>query len=152
MLCKPLQKRKAFPMPGAAPICAWKARSSPALPKASFTGNGAALCKVANMDFGLGNDLFYIDPEDEEMKIAYPDALFDRSITDCRAMMTSTLTLSISHNPDTGDVDYGKICGICFPHSFLPVLGSSTGANVAVCTVDDSTTTVDILVYKSTRL
>ena len=30
-------------------------------------------------------------------------------------MMTSALTLSIGHNQDTGDVDYGKICGICFP-------------------------------------
>ena len=46
-----------------------------------------ALCKVANMDFGLDNDLFYIDPENEEMKIAYPNALFDRNITDGRAMM-----------------------------------------------------------------
>ncbi len=73
-----------------------------------------ALCKVANMDFGLDNDLFYIDPENEEMKIAYPDALFDRSITDGRAMLTSALTLSIGHNQDTGDVDYGKIRGICF--------------------------------------
>ena len=62
-------------------------------------------------------------------------------------MMTSALTLSIGHNQGTGDVDYGKICGICFPPLFLLVAESSTGANVDVCTTDDSTRTADALVH-----
>ncbi len=45
----------------------------------------------------------------------YPDALSDRSVTDGRAMMTSALPPSIGHNQGTGDVGYGKICGLCFP-------------------------------------
>jgi ribulose-bisphosphate carboxylase large chain len=53
------------------------------------------------------------------MKIAYPCPLFDRNITDGRAMMCSVLTLSIGNNQGMGDVDYGKIYDIYFPPKFL---------------------------------
>jgi regulator of RNase E activity RraA len=52
---------------------------------------------------------FYIDPENEEMKIAYPSALFVRSFTVGRAMPGSALTLTIGNNQGMGDVEYGKI-------------------------------------------
>jgi len=53
------------------------------------------------------------------MKIAYPNPLFDRNITDGRAMMCSVLTLSIGNNQGMGDVDYGKIYDIYFPPKYL---------------------------------
>ena len=62
---------------------------------------------------------YYIDPDNEEMKIAYPTLLFDRNITDGRAMMCSVLTLSIGNNQGMGDVEYGKIYDIYFPTAYL---------------------------------
>ena len=47
--------------------------------------------------------VYYIDPDNEEMKIAYPTLLFDRNITDGRGMMCSFLTLAIGNNQ-------GKFC------------------------------------------
>ena len=59
--------------------------------------------------------VYYIDPENEEMKIAYPNLLFDRNIIDGRGMMCSFLTLAIGNNQGMGDVEYGKIYDIYFP-------------------------------------
>ena len=42
--------------------------------------------------------VYYIDPDNEEMKIAYPTLLFDRNIIDGRGMMCSFLTLAIGNN------------------------------------------------------
>merc|ERR1711870_105558 len=63
--------------------------------------------------------VYYIDPEEEECKIAYPNMLFDRNITDGRAMMCSILTLTIGNNQGMGDVEYGKIYDIYFPPPYL---------------------------------
>jgi len=63
--------------------------------------------------------VYYIDPENEEMKIAYPTLLFDRNITDGRAMMCSILTLTIGNNQGMGDVEYGKIYDMYFPPAYL---------------------------------
>jgi len=45
--------------------------------------------------------------------------LFDRNITDGRAMMCSILTLTIGNNQGMGDVEYGKIYDIYFPPMYL---------------------------------
>merc|ERR1712008_291335 len=45
--------------------------------------------------------------------------LFDRNITDGRAMMCSILTLTIGNNQGMGDVEYGKIYDIYFPPQYL---------------------------------
>lgn len=45
----------------------------------------------------------------EEAEDSYPTALFDRIISDGRAMLCFVLNLSIGNNPGMGDVDYGKI-------------------------------------------
>merc|ERR1711963_728168 len=45
--------------------------------------------------------------------------LFDRNITDGRAMMCSILTLTIGNNQGMGDVEYGKIYDIYFPPPYL---------------------------------
>merc|ERR1712203_292669 len=67
----------------------------------------------------MGALVYYIDPEEEEMKIAYPNLLFDRNITDGRGMMCSFLTLAIGNNQGMGDVEYGKIYDFYFPPAFL---------------------------------
>ena len=63
--------------------------------------------------------VYYIDPVNEEMRIAYPTRLFDHNITDGRAMMCSVLALSIGDCRGMGDVEYGKIYDIHFPPPYL---------------------------------
>ncbi|CAK0822735.1 unnamed protein product [Prorocentrum cordatum] len=75
----------------------------------SSTGTNVNVCTTDDFTKTVDALVYYIDPENEEMKIAYPTALFDRNITDGRAMMCSVLTLSIGNNQGMGDVDYGKI-------------------------------------------
>merc|ERR1711972_794126 len=45
--------------------------------------------------------------------------LFDRNITDGRAMTCSVLTLTIGNNQGMGDVEYGKIYDLYFPPQYL---------------------------------
>merc|ERR1712224_617821 len=63
--------------------------------------------------------VYYIDPDCEEMKIAYPTMLFDHNIIDGRGMMCSFLTLTIGNNQGMGDVEYGKIYDFYLPPPFL---------------------------------
>eukprot|EP00413_Alexandrium_margalefii_P050024 CAMPEP_0204610778 /NCGR_PEP_ID=MMETSP0661-20131031/61682_1 /ASSEMBLY_ACC=CAM_ASM_000606 /TAXON_ID=109239 /ORGANISM="Alexandrium margalefi, Strain AMGDE01CS-322" /LENGTH=647 /DNA_ID=CAMNT_0051622603 /DNA_START=89 /DNA_END=2032 /DNA_ORIENTATION=+ len=81
----------------------------------SSTGTNVNVCTTDDFTKTVDALVYYIDPEEEEMKIAYPTALFDRNITDGRAMMCSVLTLSIGNNQGMGDVEYGKIYDIYFP-------------------------------------
>merc|ERR1719428_627465 len=85
----------------------------------SSTGTNVNVCTTDDFTKTVDALVYYIDPENEEMKIAYPTALFDRNITDGRAMMCSVLTLSIGNNQGMGDVDYGKIYDIYFPPKYL---------------------------------
>jgi len=52
--------------------------------------------------------MYYTDPDEEEMNTAFPTMLFDKNITDGRAMLCSILTLIIGNNQGMGDVEYGK--------------------------------------------
>eukprot|EP00420_Gonyaulax_spinifera_P036434 CAMPEP_0197870484 /NCGR_PEP_ID=MMETSP1439-20131203/1168_1 /TAXON_ID=66791 /ORGANISM="Gonyaulax spinifera, Strain CCMP409" /LENGTH=309 /DNA_ID=CAMNT_0043489379 /DNA_START=49 /DNA_END=974 /DNA_ORIENTATION=+ len=85
----------------------------------SSTGTNVNVCTTDDFTKTVDALVYFIDPEDEVMKIAYPVALFDRNITDGRAMMCSVLTLSIGNNQGMGDVDYGKIYDIYFPPNYL---------------------------------
>ena len=77
------------------------------------------LLSVAAVRIKVDALVYYIDPDNEEMKIAYPTLLFDRNIIDGRAMMCSVLTLTIGNNQGMGDVEYGKIYDIYFPPAYL---------------------------------
>jgi ribulose-bisphosphate carboxylase large chain len=61
---------------------------------AAGSSTGTILHVCTTHDFAKSVDalVYYIDPENEEMKIAYPTMLSDRNITDGRAMMCSVLT------------------------------------------------------------
>merc|ERR1711972_405512 len=85
----------------------------------SSTGTNVNVCTTDDFTKSVDALVYYIDPEAEEMKIAYPNLLFDRNIIDGRAMMCSFLTLTIGNNQGMGDVEYGKIYDIYFPPSYL---------------------------------
>ena len=78
----------------------------------SSTGTNVNVCTTDDFTKSVDALVYYIDPDEEEMKIAYPTMLFDRNITDGRAMMCSILTLTIGNNQGMGDVEYGKIYDI----------------------------------------
>merc|ERR1719399_1587291 len=85
----------------------------------SSTGTNVNVCTTDDFTKSVDALVYYIDPDNEECKIAYPNMLFDRNIIDGRAMMCSVLTLTIGNNQGMGDVEYGKIYDIYFPPSFL---------------------------------
>jgi len=85
----------------------------------SSTGTNVNVCTTDDFTKSVDALVYYIDPDNEEMKIAYPNMLFDRNIIDGRAMMCSVLTLTIGNNQGMGDVEYGKIYDIYFPPEYL---------------------------------
>ncbi|CAE7257502.1 rbcL [Symbiodinium natans] len=85
----------------------------------SSTGTNVNVCTTDDFTKSVDALVYYIDPDSEEMKIAYPNLLFDRNIIDGRAMMCSFLTLSIGNNQGMGDVEYGKIYDFYLPPEFL---------------------------------
>ena len=64
----------------------------------SSTGTNVNVCTTDDLTKKVDALVCYIDPEREEMNIAYPTALFDRTITDGRALLCSMLTMSIGNN------------------------------------------------------
>eukprot|EP00434_Breviolum_minutum_P045985 symbB.v1.2.041358.t1/scaffold8099.1/size15294/1 len=70
----------------------------------SSTGTNVNVCTTDDFTKSVDALVYYIDPDNEEMKIAYPTLLFDRNITDGRGMMCSFLTLAIGNNQGMGDV------------------------------------------------
>eukprot|EP00969_Alexandrium_andersonii_P104104 4594831-Alexandrium_andersonii.AAC.1 len=52
--------------------------------------------------------VYHICPEDAEMKLAFPNTLFCRDITDGRAMMHSIFRRTAGVGQATDGVEYGK--------------------------------------------
>ena len=71
-----------------------------------------SVCTPYGFDMCVGALVYYIDSEDEECKVAYPDLHLDRNIVDGRGMVGPVLTLSIGNNQGTGGVEFGKIYDI----------------------------------------
>ncbi len=85
----------------------------------SSTGTNVEVGTTDDFTRGIDALVYEIDPANEVMKIAYPLELFDRNITDGKAMMASFLTLVIGNNQGMGDVEYGKLHDFYFPPAFL---------------------------------
>jgi ribulose-bisphosphate carboxylase large chain len=85
----------------------------------SSTGTNVDVSTTDNFTRGVDAMVYDIDEKNEVMKIAYPTDLFDRNITDGRAMICSFLTLCIGNNQGMGDVEYAKIHDFWFPPAFL---------------------------------
>jgi ribulose-bisphosphate carboxylase large chain len=88
----------------------------------SSTGTNVEVCTTDEFTKGVDALVYELsDMKDGDflMKIAYPIALFDRNITDGRAMMVSFLTLCIGNNQGMGDVEYAKMHDFYFPKEYL---------------------------------
>ena len=93
----------------------------------SSTGTNVSVCTTDDFTRGVDALVYEIDEANELTKIAYPVALFDRNITDGRAMIASFLTLTIGNNQGMGDVEYAKMHDFYIPHDFLRLFdGPST--------------------------
>jgi ribulose-bisphosphate carboxylase large chain len=93
----------------------------------SSTGTNVSVSTTDDFTRGVDALVYEIDEAKEIMKIAYPVALFDRNITDGRAMIASFLTLCIGNNQGMGDVEYAKMHDFWVPPAYLRLFdGPST--------------------------
>mmetsp|Transcript_65231 Transcript_65231/g.125951 ORF Transcript_65231/g.125951 Transcript_65231/m.125951 type:complete len:367 (+) Transcript_65231:133-1233(+) len=80
----------------------------------SSTGTNVNACTTDEYTQSVDALVYYINPDEEEMKIAYPIMLFDR----LRSMLCSVLTRIIGNNRGMDDVEYG-IYDIYVPPMYL---------------------------------
>ena len=80
----------------------------------SSTGTNVNVCTTDDFTKSVDALVYYIDPDNEEMKVAYPNLLFDRNIIDGRGMMCSFLTLAIGNNQGDLLAHFGVMFMSCF--------------------------------------
>ena len=85
----------------------------------SSTGTNVSVSTTDDFTRGVDALVYEIDEADELMKIAYPNELFDRNITDGRTMIVSFLTLTIGNNQGMGDVEYAKMHDFYVPPGLM---------------------------------
>jgi ribulose-bisphosphate carboxylase large chain len=85
----------------------------------SSTGTNVEVSTTDDFTRGVDALVYEVDEAKEIMKIAYPVELFDRNITDGRAMLASFLTLAIGNNQGMGDVEYAKMHDFYVPPKYL---------------------------------
>ena len=85
----------------------------------SSTGTNVEVSTTDSFTRGVDALVYEVDEARELMKLAYPVDLFDRNITDGRAMIASFLTLAIGNNQGMGDVEYAKMHDFYFPPEYL---------------------------------
>jgi len=88
----------------------------------SSTGTNVDVCTTD--DFTRGVDALVYEMTEQAngewlMKIAYPNDLFDRNVSDGRAMIVSFLTLTIGNNQGMSDVEYAKMHDFWVPPYML---------------------------------
>ena len=77
------------------------------------------VCTTDDFAKCVGALVYYVDLENEECEIAYPNLLFDRNIIDGHGVMCSVLTLTVGNNQGRGDVELDRIYGSYFSPEFL---------------------------------
>jgi len=85
----------------------------------SSTGTNVEVSTTDAFTRGVDAIVYEADESRELIKLAYPVELFDRNITDGRAMIASFLTLAIGNNQGMGDVEYAKMHDFYFPPEYL---------------------------------
>jgi ribulose-bisphosphate carboxylase large chain len=85
----------------------------------SSTGTNVEVSTTDDFTKGVDALVYEIDEAKEIMKIAYPSDLFDRNITDGRAMIVSFLTLCIGNNQGMGDIEYAQMQDFYVPPAYL---------------------------------
>ncbi|MBI4809807.1 MAG: ribulose-bisphosphate carboxylase [Nitrosomonadales bacterium] len=71
----------------------------------SSTGTNVEVSTTDEFTKGVDALVYFIDEAKGIMKVAYPNDLFDRNVTDGRAMIVSFLTLAIGNNQGMGDIE-----------------------------------------------
>jgi len=85
----------------------------------SSTGTNVEVCTTDEFTKGVDAMVYEIDEAKGLMKIAYPNDLFDRNVTDGRTMLVSFLTLVIGNNQGMGDVKCAQIQDFYVPRAML---------------------------------
>ena len=85
----------------------------------SSTGTNVEVSTTDDFTKGVDALVYYIDEAKGVMKVAYPNDLFDRNVTDGRAMLVSFLTLAIGNNQGMGDVKHLQMQDFYVPWSML---------------------------------
>ena len=85
----------------------------------SSTGTNVAVSTTDDFTKGVDALVYEIDEVEGLMKVAYPFDLFDRNVTDGKAMVVSFLTLAIGNNQGMGDVKYLKMLDFWVPETKL---------------------------------
>jgi len=75
----------------------------------SSTGTNVNVSTTDDFTMGLDAICYFVDEEKELMKVAFPIDLFDRNITDGRAMVVSLMTCMIGNNQAMGKNDEKEI-------------------------------------------
>jgi ribulose-bisphosphate carboxylase large chain len=85
----------------------------------SSTGTNVEVSTTDDFTKGVDALVYFIDEANGVMKVAYPNDLFDRNLTDGRAMLVSFLTLAIGNNQGMGDVKHLQMQDFYVPWSML---------------------------------
>ena len=85
----------------------------------SSTGTNVEVSTTDDFTKGVDALVYFIDEARGVMKVAYPNDLFDRNVTDGRAMLVSFLTLAIGNNQGMGDVKSLQMQDFYVPWSML---------------------------------
>jgi len=85
----------------------------------SSTGTNVEVSTTDDFTKGVDALVYFIDEANGVMKVAYPNDLFDRNVTDGRAMLVSFLTLAIGNNQGMGDVKDLQMQDFYVPWSIL---------------------------------
>jgi ribulose-bisphosphate carboxylase large chain len=85
----------------------------------SSTGTNVEVSTTDDFTKGVDALVYFIDEAKGIMKVAYPNELFDRNVTDGRAMIVSFLTLVIGNNQGMGDVKQLQMQDFYMPWSML---------------------------------
>ncbi|NTV96456.1 MAG: ribulose-bisphosphate carboxylase [Thiobacillus sp.] len=85
----------------------------------SSTGTNVEVSTTDDFTKGVDALVYFIDEAKGVMKVAYPNELFDRNVTDGRAMIVSFLTLAIGNNQGMGDVKNLQMQDFYVPWSML---------------------------------
>jgi ribulose-bisphosphate carboxylase large chain len=99
----------------------------------SSTGTNVEVCTTDDFTKGVDALVYEVTEQpggDYLMKIAYPNALFDRNVIDGRAMIVSFLTLTIGNNQGMSDVEYAKMHDFWVPREML-MLFDGPAMNIA---------------------
>lgn len=85
----------------------------------SSTGTNVEVCTTDDFTRGVDALVYHADPVAGVMRIAFPLALFDRNVTDGKAMIASVLTLLVGNNQGMDDIAHAKLLDFYAPPDFL---------------------------------